>query len=69
LRRNCLLNHIIEGKVERKERKGRRHKQLLNDLKERNATAIWKRKHYIALCEELGLEEATDLSQDRIRGE
>jgi len=28
-----------------------------------------KRKHYIAPCGELGLEEAMDLSQDRLRGE
>jgi len=37
LRKNFLLKHVIEGKVEgRKEmagRGGRRHKQLLNDLK------------------------------------
>jgi hypothetical protein len=39
LRRNCLLKHVIEGKVEGKRkvkrRRGRRRKQLLDDLKER----------------------------------
>jgi hypothetical protein len=39
LRRNCLLKHVIEGKLEgRMEmtgRRGRRRKQLLYDLRER----------------------------------
>jgi hypothetical protein len=38
LRRNCLLTHIIEGNIEDgievTGRKGRRSKQLLDDLKE-----------------------------------
>jgi hypothetical protein len=38
LRRNCLLKHVIEGKlegrVEMTGRRGRRRKQLLDDLKE-----------------------------------
>ena len=46
LRRNCLLKHIIEGKVEgRKEvmgRRGRRHKQLLVDLEGKGR--YWKLK-------------------------
>jgi hypothetical protein len=32
--RNCLLKHIIEGKIRGTRRQGRRHKQLLGDLKE-----------------------------------
>jgi hypothetical protein len=56
LRRNCLLKHVIEGKVEGRiemtGRRGRRRKQLLNDLKEieRGSTrshpvenSLWKR--------------------------
>jgi hypothetical protein len=39
LRRNCLLKHVIEGKLEGRiemtGRRGRRRKQLLNDLKEK----------------------------------
>jgi hypothetical protein len=39
LSRNVLIKHVIEGKIEgRKEmagRRGRRFKQLLNDLKEK----------------------------------
>jgi hypothetical protein len=38
LRRNCFLKHVIEGKVEGMievtGRRGRRHKQLWDDLKE-----------------------------------
>jgi hypothetical protein len=51
LRRNCLLKHVIEGKLEgRKGIRGRRRKQLLDDLKEKRR--YWKLKeealdHYL----------------------
>ena len=39
LRRNCLLQQVIEGKIKRQievtRRRGRRRKKLLDDLKER----------------------------------
>jgi hypothetical protein len=39
LRRNCLLKHVIEGQLEGRievtGRRGRRRKQLLDDLKEK----------------------------------
>jgi hypothetical protein len=39
VRRNCLLKHVIEGKLEVKSemtgRRGRRREQLLDDLKEK----------------------------------
>jgi hypothetical protein len=39
LRRNCLLQRVIEGKIkgviELRGRRGRRHRKLLDDLKER----------------------------------
>ena len=45
--RNCLLKHVIEGKIkERLEvtgRRGRRRKQLLDDLKEKRG--YFKQKH------------------------
>jgi hypothetical protein len=54
LRRNCLLKHMIEGKLEGRidmtGRRGRRRKQLLDDLKEKRG--YWKLK-----------EEALDRSQ------
>jgi hypothetical protein len=46
LRRNCLLNNVIEGQLEGRievnERRGRRRKQLLDDLKEKRR--YWKLK-------------------------
>jgi hypothetical protein len=42
LRRNCLLKHVIEGKLEGTERRGIRRKQLLDDLKE--TRGYWKLK-------------------------
>jgi hypothetical protein len=35
LRRNCLLKEVIEGKIEVTRRRGRRRKQLLDDLGDR----------------------------------
>jgi hypothetical protein len=56
LRRNCLLKHVIEGKLEGRiemtGRRGRRRMQLLDDLKEKRS--YWKLK-----------EEALDRSQRR----
>jgi hypothetical protein len=34
LRRNCLLRHVIEGKIDRMGRRGRERKQLLDYFKE-----------------------------------
>jgi hypothetical protein len=46
LRRNCLLKHVIEGKLEGRTemtgRRGRRRKQLLDDLKKKRR--YWKLK-------------------------
>jgi hypothetical protein len=42
LRRNCLLKQIIERKVQVMGRRGRKHKQLLDDLKEKRRS--WKLK-------------------------
>jgi hypothetical protein len=46
LRRNCLLKYVIEGKTEGRievtGRRGRRRKQLLDDLKEKRE--YWKMK-------------------------
>jgi hypothetical protein len=46
LRRNCLLKHVIEGKLARRiemtGRRGRRRKQLLDDLKKKRRS--WKLK-------------------------
>jgi hypothetical protein len=34
LRRNCLLKHVVEGKIEGNRRRGSRRKQLLENIKE-----------------------------------
>ena len=41
-RRNCLIKHVIDGKVEETGRQGRRSKQLLNGLME--TARYWKLK-------------------------
>jgi len=41
-RRNCLLQHDIEGEIEATRRRERRRKQLLNDRKEKRG--CWKLK-------------------------
>jgi hypothetical protein len=38
-------------------------------LRKREATGTWRGKHEIVLCGELPMEEATDLSQNRLRNE
>ena len=38
LRRNCLLNHVIEGKIEGTGRWEKRRKQLLDKVKEKKKT-------------------------------
>jgi hypothetical protein len=66
LSRNSLLKQVIEGKIkggiEVTGRRGRRRRKLLDDLMEREVTLLRRRKLYIALCGELALEEAMDLS-------
>jgi hypothetical protein len=63
LSRNCLLQRVTEGKIKGETevtgRQGRRRTKLLDDLKERRGYShlLW-----IALCGELALEEALDLS-------
>jgi hypothetical protein len=46
LLRNCLLKHVtdrkVEGRIEVTERRGRRRKQLLDDLKE--TRGLWTLK-------------------------
>ena len=56
MRRNCLLKPVIEGKIEIRidvtGRRGRRRKQLLDDLKERGDTGNERgstRSHYVEI--------------------
>jgi len=49
LRRNCLLKHIIQGKIDSKGRGGRRHKLLLNDLKEKRRYRNFKEETILTI--------------------
>jgi hypothetical protein len=40
LHRNCLLKHVIEDKIAVTGKRGKRHKQLPNDLTEKEDTGI-----------------------------
>jgi len=42
LRRTCLLKHVIDGKIAGTGRRGKRRKQLLDNLKEKRQ--YWKLK-------------------------
>ena len=70
LRRNCLLQQVIEGKIkgqiEVTRRRGRRCKKLLDVLKDRREYCQLKEEALIALCGGIVLEEALDLSFDRL---
>jgi hypothetical protein len=48
LRRNCVPKHVIEGVIKGRTkvtgRRGRRHKQLLDDLKEKREYGKFKEK-------------------------
>jgi hypothetical protein len=57
-----VIEGKLEGRIEMTGRRGRWCQQLLDDLKEKRRCWELKRKHYIAPCGELALEEATDLS-------
>ena len=67
--RNSILKHVIEGKVEERIEVTTRRKQLLYDIKE--TRGYWKMKvdTLITFCGELTLEEAMDLSYDRLGNE
>jgi aminoglycoside phosphotransferase len=63
LRRNCLLKHVTDGKIEErievKGRQGRRRRKVLGDLKERRS--YWKLKEEAlgVLHGDVALYEAT----------
>ena len=50
-------------------RRGRRRRKLLDYLKDRRGYSHLKEKLWIALCGRIVLEEALDLSSDRILNE
>ena len=70
LRRNCLLKQIIEGKIkgqiEVTRRRGRKSKKPLDDLKDGRGCCKLKEEALDRTMWRNGLEEALDLSFDRL---
>ena len=66
LRRNCLLQRVIEGKekegIKERGRRGRRRRKLLDDLKERRGYSHLKGEALDRTVWRAALEEALDLS-------
>jgi hypothetical protein len=64
--RNCLLQRVIEGKIkggiEVTGRRGRRHRKLLDDLKERRGYSYLKEEALDRNMWRAALDEALDLS-------
>jgi hypothetical protein len=61
-RRNSLPKHVTDGKIQVRKRRGRRCKQLLDDVKEKRRYWILKEEAVDRFYEELALEEAVDMS-------
>ena len=70
LRRHCLLQQVIEGKIkgqiEVKRRRGRRRKKLLNDLKDRRGYCQLQEEALDGTMWRNHLEGALDLSFNRL---
>jgi hypothetical protein len=57
-----VIEGKLEGRIEMTGRRGRRRKQLLDDLKGKRSYWKLKEEALDLPCGELALEEATDLS-------
>jgi hypothetical protein len=57
-----MIEGKLEGRIEMTGRRGRRRKQLLDDLKEKRIYWKLKEKALDPTCGEVALEGATDLS-------
>jgi hypothetical protein len=66
LRKNCLLQQVIAGKIkggiEVTGGRGRRRRKLVDDLTEKRGHNHLREEALVALCGELALEEVLDLS-------
>ena len=61
LHKNCLLKHVIEGKIEGTARQSRRHKQQLGKLKDIREHSKLKKVAPVCTVWRTGLEVAMDL--------
>ena len=69
LRRNWLLKQVIEGKIKGDMEWQEDVRSYWMTLRTGEDTLIWRRRLWIALCGGIVLEEALDLSSDRILNE
>ena len=71
LRRNCLLKHVIEGKIRRNVtgRRGRRCKQLLDDLEEWRGHWKWKEEAVDRTLRRTRFGRCYGLSKGRLHNE
>jgi hypothetical protein len=69
LHRNCLLKQIVEERTKGKKKWGGRHKQLLDDLKEKREYKNFNLEALDQTYCRLTCEEAVDLSQGQLHGE
>jgi hypothetical protein len=71
--RDCLLKHVIEGKIEGRivvtERQGTKRKQLRNGRKATRKSWKLKQEATDPLCGERAMEQTMDLPQGRQRNE
>ena len=61
---NCLLKHVVEGKIEVTKRRRRRCKQLSLTVRKREDTGSLRRNNLISLTGNLALEEDTGQQLD-----
>jgi len=69
LHRNCLLKQVVEGKIKGhkwQEDKEEGVRSYWTTFRTGDDTVNWRRKLWIALCEGTVLQEALDLSFDRL---
>jgi hypothetical protein len=69
LRRHCFLKYVIEETIEGMKTRGRRRKQLQDDLKAKKKYWNLKRKSQMTLCGKFVLIETLNLSQDKLSNE
>ena len=67
LSRQCLLKHVIKGKVEGIRIWEEIHERLQDDLRQRRSYSNFKKEYNVAVGAERVLEGAKDLSQNRLR--
>jgi len=59
-RGGAIVRHFTEGKIEVMGRRGRRHRHILDILKETEGPVFWKRRRQIAFGGQLALEKVAD---------